>query len=158
MFHLGKINSVLNVYWWGRLTSVYGLNSSGKEPILDPLKNYALIGLYEGEFYEDKYTIRNFFNNSVKEKNTYFADENENQYYLSDEDNILKNWIKKNGSSDLYLVEYTLIELENLEYSLNKSIEEKYVLDNHIVFLENIIKKQKNNNNNIFNRITRFFK
>uniref|UniRef100_A0A6C0AE19 Uncharacterized protein n=1 Tax=viral metagenome TaxID=1070528 RepID=A0A6C0AE19_9ZZZZ len=153
MFHLGKINCVLNVYWWGRLTSVYGLNSCTEEPILDPLKHYALIGSYE-----DKYGIRNFFNNSVEEKNKYFADDNENKYYLSDDNNILKNWTNKNGSGDLYLVEYTLIDLENLEESLNKSIEEKNILDNHIIFLENIIKKQKNKDNNIFNRITRFFK
>lgn len=60
-------------------------------------------------YHEDNvktYSLRNLYDESLEEKNNYYTDEYTDIFTISDTNDILNKYIKKNAEYEHYLVEY----------------------------------------------------
>jgi len=127
---LGIIINVVDAYWYGRLNTVSGymsINEGGNDK-LNSNKFYAAV-----QIKDDIIKVRNIFNEHINETNIYYKDLSCNGFVMSDDNEILSKWIKKNTEKkyDFYIIEYkvdsnsltelkskTMIDISNLQTKL----------------------------------------
>lgn len=68
------------------------------------------------------YLVRNTFNKSLDEKNTYYEDEYTNIFCLSDINDVLEKYIEENGKMDHYLVEYNPVSESELDTLISNNL------------------------------------
>lgn len=68
------------------------------------------------------YLVRNTFNKSLDEKNTYYEDEYTNIFCLSDINGVLEKYIEENGKMDYYLVEYNPVSESELDTLISNNL------------------------------------
>lgn len=136
MQYLGELERVLKTYRYGRpnRNQEWGWMHDGFDPSMDPQKHYAIVFTDD----EAKYAVRNFFQESVQEKNMFFEDATCRMFYLG---NLKKVRMEKDPDI-LQLVEFTLDpEKANLSTFLQTCQTERTRLDLQITLLSRLLEK-----------------
>jgi hypothetical protein len=151
---IGNITSVLNSYYYGRITIHSGYIGTKSDIKLNPRKFYAMVYPKDDS---GLYIIRNMFNESLDEKNTYYEDDYTNIFSLSDTNGILEKYVNDTGKMDHYLVEYTPIPESELDTLISNNLSVICRAEYINQQLKEIKKKQNSNKltlENIFNDTT----
>jgi hypothetical protein len=135
----------------GNISSTYEYKTLNKNMNAD--KNYAMVTVdKDGNMF-----VRNFFDSKhpkgFDQKNTYFSDKNADKFMLSDENNVLLNYIKL-GYPDLT----TIKNIDNhgflyfcVEYKINDGLNPNLL--NYCILLDNKMLEMENRLKNVEEKI-----
>jgi hypothetical protein len=133
MITIGNITKVHNSFWFGRMTTHYGLNHDKPNPQFDKMKYYAIVVRDQ-----DVTTVRNMFVDSFDETNIYFEQQECRHFCVSDTSNLIKKYDSSENRT-MFLVEY--IPSTSIAEKHITLLDAKNEIDEKLKVIESIIQK-----------------